>query len=386
MMVTRILGNCPGCGGHSTYGNVDINESYVLRGCRSCKYRVEIPLPEVRKAILYLDQCFFSGAFRDRDLRFATAAKRIEEITSLQLLAVPFSSVHEDESHQWEHHADLMKFIKATSHGHRFNPAYQVVETQVITAFNAWLKQKPSIYNLEENEALESDVHRWEGYFWVDAGHYLGDVELIREIKKTSVNRLLDLFEAWRESTSTFEEDVALELLNVGQNYLETYLTRLRRLARGDFNALLDSPIVSQTIQHMINAMPRDLEPLQALRRCGEFFASDHFSSIPAFYIETRAYAQLKAMVKDGAYVNREKAEPRLNGLFYDLKHISTYAPYCQAFFMDQPMAALMNHPKIGLEQNFGVRVFSLNNLDEMMAWLDERVFPAGMPDLSGAC
>ena len=76
-------------------------------------------------------------------------------------------------------------------------------------------------------------------------------------------------------------------------------------------------------------------------------------------------------MVRDGAYPNRKKAAVRLNGWFYDLKHIATYAPYCQGIVMDKPMAELMKHPKVALEATYGVKVFSLNNLDELSGWLD---------------
>ncbi len=89
-------------------------------------------------------------------------------------------------------------------------------------------------------------------------------------------------------------------------------------------------------------------------------------------------FATLKGMVKRGAYANREAAVDRLSGVFYDVKHISTYAPYCDAFFMDQAMADLVQQPGVGLEQRFGTQVYSLNNLDEFLAWLDS--LEASMP------
>jgi hypothetical protein len=38
---------------------------------------------------------------------------------------------------------------------------------------------------------------------------------------------------------------------------------------------------------------------------------------------------------------------------------------------MDQPMAALMAQATVALERRYGVRVFSLNNWGDFMAWLD---------------
>ena len=53
------------------------------------------------------------------------------------------------------------------------------------------------------------------------------------------------------------------------------------------------------------------------------------------------------------------------------MQHISIYAPYCDAFVMDKAMAALVSDPRIGLEARYGVKIFSLNNWDELLAWLD---------------
>lgn len=83
-------------------------------------------------------------------------------------------------------------------------------------------------------------------------------------------------------------------------------------------------------------------------------------------------FATLKDMVKRGAYANREAARKRLSGVFDDINHISLYAPYCDAFVMDTPMAALVQQPTVGLEQRYGVKVFSLTNWDELLAWLDD--------------
>lgn len=76
--------------------------------------------------------------------------------------------------------------------------------------------------------------------------------------------------------------------------------------------------------------------------------------------------------MKNGVYTNRERALQKLSGLFYDVKHISTYAPYVDAFVMDQPMADLVSRPTVRLEERYGAKVFSLNNWDDFLAWLDQ--------------
>lgn len=77
-------------------------------------------------------------------------------------------------------------------------------------------------------------------------------------------------------------------------------------------------------------------------------------------------------MVKRGAYIDRDGALKRLSGFYLDVKHVSTYAPYCDAFVMDQAMASLVDDPHIDLEKRYGVKIFSLNNWEQFFTWLKE--------------
>lgn len=376
MLVTRVLGDCPACGGKSRFGNVSVQGDHVLRGCMSCKYRTTIWLPEIRKKILYLDQFFFSNAFKERDSRFAIAAQRIREISELQMLAVPFSSIHEDETHQWRGYdgkskEDLMEFIKATSRGHEFEPSYDVEQTQIVKAFRAYLKGKPSAFELEERDAVPSDIHEWDDYFRIDVGRYINDIELMRDLKRKGVELLVNAFAAWRQSTNTFEQDVALELREAAKNYLNSYLQYAARIANGDYAALLDSPIMAMVVQALLHCLPEDSPPEESLKTIAAFFQSEHFLEIPYQWLSVRVFATLKDMVKRGAYANRDGAVQRLSGFFQDMKHVSIYGPYCDAFVMDQAMAALVADPHIALEKRYKVKVFSLSNWDEFLAWLD---------------
>lgn len=342
----------------------------------SCKYSTTIWLSETRKKILYLDQFFFSSAFRERDPRFIKAAQRIREISALQLLAVPFSSIHEDETHQWRgndgnNKEDLMEFIKATSRGHEFEPSYDVEKTQIVRAFQAHLQEKSPAFELKQRDAAPSNIHEWDDYFRIDVGRYINDIELMRDLKRQGVEMLVDVFPAWRQSTNTFEQDVALELRGAARNYFDAYLKYAARIATGDYAALLDSPIMAMVVQALLHCLPEDSAPEESLKKIGIFFQSEHFSQIAYQWVSVRVFATLKDMVKRGAHPNREAALQRLSGFFQDMKHVSIYAPYCDAFVMDQEMAALVADPRIALEGRYGVKVFSLNNWDEFLAWLD---------------
>lgn len=380
MLVTFVLGDCPGCGGKQQFGNVAVQGDRILRGCKCCKYHITIPLPKIRKKILYLDQFFFSNAFKMQDPRFVDVAHRIREISAQQLLVVPFSSIHEDETHLWSGYAgknkyELMEFIKSTSRGHQFEPSYHVEELQIVKAFKAYLDNKPTAFDLEEIVAIKGDIHDWDDYYRIDAIGYHGDIDLIHSLKNETVESLIDLFPDWRVSTTTFDQDVKIEMQSSIKTYIQSYLKYATRLVNGDYDALIDSPTTSTIVQSLFYFFSNEISVDERFKRIYEFFNSHYFSEIPYQWIASRVFAALKREVKQGeAYKNRAKAISHFSGFLNDVQHISIYAPYCDAFVMDKPMAALLvkAKPYIDLEERYGVKIFSLNNWDQFSIWLDK--------------
>ena len=184
MLVSKILGDCPSCGGKNRFGNVSVRSEGILRGCLNCKYSTTVWLPEIHKKIIYLDQFFFSGAFKGGEARFVKAADQIKQLSSMQLLIAPFSSLHEDETQLWRGYAgknkeDLMNFIKQTSRGHEFEAEYHVERIQIIRAFNAFLAGNSPDFIIKERDAIKSDIHKWDDYFWIDVGQHTKDIELL---------------------------------------------------------------------------------------------------------------------------------------------------------------------------------------------------------------
>lgn len=376
MFVTHVLGDCPGCGAKNSFGNVSVHD-HLLRGCKHCKYQSKVWLPEIKKQVIYLDQLFFSGAMRGNDSRFKEAGERVKKMCSLQLLVAPFSSVHEDETHQWRGYdgmtgTQLMEFIKATSRGAEFKKAYDVEHAQIYKAWEAFLNGRPHKYILETKDAIAGGtLEEWDDYFRIHVGGYSRDIELKRRLKSESVDELVKVLDQWQISTESFGEAVGLEILDAGKHYVDTYLTMINRYANGDFTAAIDSPMVATVVQQMLHWLPEDQSLSERIGRCIEFFQSLHFSEVSHEWLSSHTFATMKAMVKQGTFANREEARKRLNGIFEDIKHISLYAPYCGAIVIDKFMADLVCRPTVGIEQRYGVKVFSLSNWDALLAWLD---------------
>jgi hypothetical protein len=328
---------------------------------------------------MYLDQFFFSHAFRGGDERFVRAANRIAELAEDQLIVAPYSSIHEDETHLWPGYAELLEFIKKASRGAEFEAAYEVERKQIYRAFSNWRHDGAVEQASEREDALDTEhVFEWDGYLWIDVGQYHGDPVLIAEAKQHSVERLIDeVFPNWRQSQATFAQDVVEECNAAARALWASYTRLVYRLAHGDMDALFDAPIMSQYMQGCMYSMPDEMSPEERVQQCVSFLMSEHFCSVPTQWLTSHMWATLKAQVKAGSYQRRDRTLNRLSGVYFDIKHISTYAPYVDAFIMDKPMAELVSRPEVNLAARYNTRVFSLNNWDELIEWFDE--LQAGM-------
>jgi hypothetical protein len=135
---------------------------------------------------------------------------------------------------------------------------------------------------------------------------------------------------------------------------------------------MIDAPVIAGYLATLMRMLPSAVPAEDRLRRCLDFLVSEHFKNAPVQALSVRLWAALKESVRSGGYTNPAKARKKLQGIFYDFEHVATYAPYCDAIIVDQPMAQLVAHPGVALEATYGVKVFSLQTWDELFAWLAE--------------
>lgn len=352
-----------------------VHGTTLSRGCGRCKHWERITLPKLRKQIVYLDQSLLSSAFKGGDLRAMQAVTLVSQLASEQLLVAPHSNVHEDETHQWTGYGgkcatDLMEFIERTARGVEFLPTFRVEHTQAYKGFTAYLRQDAPVYRIEASDAMSGDLHEWHNYVYITVGGYLGNAQLVSRYKTEAVDTLIDVLDMWSKSTATFDQDIALEVRDAGRNYLREYFKFVSRVSNGDFGAMLDAPISSHCVQTLLHALPEETQRDEAMQDIARYFASPYFAALPCEWLSARIFATLKAMVRDGAFANREKAREKLSGVFFDVKHIATYAPYSDAIFVDNQMANILGQPSVGLHNKFGTRVFCLNTIEQFMSWL----------------
>lgn len=373
-LVSKVIGDCPACGRKDGYGNVNVSGSMLMRGCLSCRHLDRIPLPALNKKVLYLDQFFYSHAFRAVNPAFKEAEDKIQQLAYKQLLVAPYCNVHGDETRLWkpEKREPLWKFIKQTSAGHNFWPEYHVKEHQLHRAFEAFLRGDDSVHRIERADALPNDLHEWDDYLWIDVDRLQPDSATIRSGKNASVSALLDLFPQWASKPSTFQEDICIELRSGAESYLRLYTDYVKRMVEGDMAAMFTSPIDSQIVEKLMHYDAEHLTPALRMQRIQAFFDSEHYANVPVDRISSEFFALLRHMLRQGAFSSREKAEKRFKGFFYDVRFISTYAPYCDAMVVDALMHRWATDPFLDLPARFGTRFFSRSNWHEFLAYLDD--------------
>lgn len=372
-LVSYIIGDCPSCGTPESYGNVMVSGNTLLRGCLKCKHLDRIPLPELQKKIIYLDQFFLSHAFRGENRLFIKAQQRITDLALAQQIVAPYSNLHEDESQLWteSQRAPLLNFIKKSSLGHKFTYEYEVKKRQIHRAFQSFLANGPTGDSVERSDALRRDVNEWDDYVWIDVGNFSDEHDALKMRKDSGVEALLDAFETWASTDSTFEYDVLSEVHSSAMSYIAHYVDYVKRIAGGDPNELLSANENSMMVGGLLGYDDKLPAPLR-MQRVMEFFHSNHFANVPEVRIGSEFFALLRKKLRQGEFTNREKNRKRFGGLLYDIRFLSTYAPYCDAMVVDNLMHQFATDPLIDLPKRFGVRLFSRRNWTEFLTYLDE--------------
>lgn len=375
MLITRFLNQpCPQCGVKGKYGNVNVGGNILNRGCNNCGQWFRLPLPDIRKKVIYLDQFFLSHAFRHQENPFVDAANRIKDMAARQLIVCPYSSVHTDETHLWRHEQreELYEFIKHTARGYKFNEAYEIKQDQMHRAFDAFRSGAGMFPTIDERDAFREDIHRWDDYFWIDIPPFLGDLEAIRQGKAAAINALVALFPGWAALTTDFEEDVKIEAMGYGQSLINQYLMMVENVGTQDLMNYLQAPMDSIYVESLLHCDSSTMGIDQRLRRIGAFFSSPYFANIPYVRVSCRLFAVLRKLVKNGAYKNPVNARRKLSGLFYDSECISVFGPYSDGVFIDRAMKQWCEDAEAKLMEPYETKVFSVASWDDFHGYLDQ--------------
>ncbi|MFH0755388.1 MAG: SEC-C metal-binding domain-containing protein [bacterium] len=396
--------NCPNphCLGEESFGvftPIGDHKSY-MRECIKCGYKKNIDLPKIKKKVLYLDQFVISNLIKLLDKTHPSHEKikadpfweklftKLEVASKSQAIICPDSFYHNDESLVGGIDFRLMRRLyEHFSSGKTLYPSAIIEKNQLSQHFNGWLEGKKVSFEFDpKNITFESDLHGWSiGLrISVKGNPYDGQIEGIKKSNKTTVDQFKIIWSGWQNRKNSFLEIVKEETLGLGKGMIGAvtqFAERRRKLmakveAGEDYTLDLDSifpPMSNDTLNELFSVarskgLSEDQIPKITLKYLND---ADALLEIPAVRISSVMFAGLANLASNG-----KKHPPKST---VDVQFISSYLPYCDALFVDKESAHVLNEfPKNTSEnlrlKEFSSKVFSLNNKNDFLVYLDKLV------------
>lgn len=370
-LIYKIIDNCPQCNAENAYGNVNVHNNVLTQECSKCEYIKLISLPILDKKIIYLDQSFFSHAFRKCEKDYIRKSNLIIELISQQLLVCPYSDIHEIETNLWRDEKrknDLLSFIRQIARGHNFLASYEVKMKQLVKSFLAFTKCDSSDYLFERSDILDNDINEWDDYSWINIPYNYyneGELEEVRQRKNESVLRFIREFDKWRKHEGIFDEDYQVEIRAKAQEFYSAFIQLIQKGINGNSYPSKNAEFLWHLF--LIN-QDKLSDPQKVVDRLLTFLQSEYFANVPFVKIAAYLCSMLKKKTKENPnwLKNEAVAKKQLTGIYFDIEHISVYAPYCDAIFTDKMMYEWISQfmEDSYCNNNYQFKIFSASRWD----------------------
>ena len=372
-----------------------------MRECHTCWHKEHIKFPPIKKRIIYLDQFLISNIAKVLDptarSHAATATepfwlevyKKLDRLSSLNLIVCPDSFFHNEESMLSGDppYKKLREVYEHLSHGITFYDHNTITRFQVHQHLENYLNGEPAkALELDPTSVTHGDLHEWLGRMRisVNGNPFEGQIDGIRDERERMYNSMIPVFQRWQTETGRdFMEWVREEANAFGKGTVLAYVKHLKKqvelpqkyaaqILAGEepdisLEDILPPPSVDIMQQITMVLRGRGLEDQALLEKAVEYLGSPDLINIPANHIAALLYAAIARKAASG-----QKAVPN-RGTFADVHAIASLLPYCDAMFIDNAMAALLKEKPIDKEMSrYPAKIFSMNNKEEFMAYLDE--------------
>ena len=173
------------------------------------------------------------------------------------------------------------------------------------------------------------------------------------------------LCERWRAKPRNFDEHAESEAAAI-RDAVEMY----HQYTGGDPQrySFLSGPLALTVVDWLAKTVqvidPDDTRPLEILNG---FADSSELRETPCIFVKCRIWAKIVELVLNPKGSRKPRASDG-----YDARVLASYAPYCDAMFLDGGFREIALDPRIACEMRFGVKIFSEQVRDEFVAYLDE--------------
>ncbi|MGC9445650.1 hypothetical protein [Cereibacter johrii] len=350
--------------------------------CTECRATVQVPLPELDKKAVYLDQFMFSiiynvehdGKLPKGHEAFAKEAYALlRRCVLLQQIFLPHSDIHHDETTVFHSPTDLRGLYELFGGDVSVTDSRDVELLQNIQFAKAYFEGIEPKISFDIDEITDRRRNEWLPDMHVDVrADYSQFADHIRRVRGEVHDALKHLANTWLEKKVTFAGVLEREFSEIGPTKIQAFAKWIEDVSNPDPSdplALFES--CGSPIYREYKELCRILEDLgydedeQAIK-IAQFWHWERQREIPHQKISSYLFAAVARRVVMG----EKKIVDR--GLMNDVRTIATYAPYVDALFIDKRCAAILKEETLLAELEYKARIFSLSDPDEFLEYLRE--------------
>ena len=372
---------CAKCG-QTTMGILSAGGHLLTKRCTNCRATMQIPLPELDKKAIYLDQFMFSMIYnvknegnlpKGHEAFAKDVYALLRRCVLLQQIFLPHSDIHHDETTVFHSPIDLRGLYRFFGGDISLMDSRDVELLQNIQFAKAYFDTAEPAVSLDIDEIADRRRNEWLPDMHVGVRtDYSQFTDHIRTVRGEVHDAMKQLADTWLANHETFSNVLESEFSAIGPVKKQAFANWFEEVSNpdpGDPLALLESsgrPIYREYRELCRLLEDRGVDEDRQPIEIRNFWHWERQREIPHQRISSYLFAAVARRVVMG----EKKIVDR--GLMNDVRTISTYAPYVDALFIDKRCAALLKEEPLGSELNYKARIFSLSEPDEFLGYLRE--------------
>jgi hypothetical protein len=380
---------CPKCK-EIFFGVIGISEFGYCRRCAKCNYPTPpehsffVPLPKVKKTVVYLDQCILSGMVKSihpdikpkSDTFPREAFELLDRLSKLQLIVCPDSQFHEEESIFSGTPEEHKRVFELLSHGVSYSDMWSIFRLEVHEQLRRWLESKEmGQTDIPRECVVRGKIDEWQERLLITVNSKRMEMAKpsLQNTKDTVFSDMAPVFARWeRESGKNFdfwyEQELSHWPFSIADGYKKYFEQIMSAMSGGSIEPILNGPpAFFSTFKDIAECLDKEIQDENERKmKLNEFMSTKLLGKVPFIRIYTSLMAAIATKISSGG-MKKEKIEP---SFFNDVLMISSLLPFCDAIFLERQMAGFLRDNPLNRVIDKMPKIFSSANKDEFLGYL----------------
>ena len=367
--------NCPACGISDVLGILSAGGLRLVRRCKRCRYRVEVPLPIPDKKVIYLDQLAISEIFKVKSKTRRPGAsneelwldieREVQRTFLLQQAIFPASSIHRNETLVSPFANELTLAHEMLAGDVSLSSVNEIAMLQTTKFAEAFIVDgRPARIDFHVDEILKGKRNEWVADMHINANFdYSAFAESTRSHRDALAAEFIPLFDSWTDEKPTFDEVLKSELESYGTANRGALRAAIQRASEAsqttdviEYFDKISHPVMEQFMRVARIFESCGLSKEQARHKVFEFWDWTGNQQLPVHRISAYLFAALARKISSG-----QRRRPS-KGMMNDFDAISCYGPYVDAMFLDNECAQLLSERPLSTDLPIKAKIFSTNS------------------------